>query len=212
MGGVPAFDKNTRRYEKWFVEHPLAYASELHAVRELLPKSGTGIEIGIGTGRFALPLGIERGLEPSRAMAERAKKKGLDVVSGVAENLPYKEAEFDFCLMVTTVCFLDDIDRAFQEVYRVLKPRGSFIVGFVDKNSPLGKSYEDRKQDSLFYRDATFYTVDDLLRHLKSAGFKGFSFRQTLVGPVADMREPATVKEGYGEGSFVVIKADKDER
>lgn len=209
MAGVHAFDKNVRQYEEWFVEHPHVYVSELHAVRELLPKSGTGIEIGIGTGRFSAPLGIKRGIEPSKSMVELAKKKGIDVVSGVAENLPYKDSEFDFCLMVTTVCFLDDIDLAFQEAYRVLKPPGSFIIGFVDKNSPIGKSYELRKNESLFYRDATFYAVDDLLTHLKNAGFKTFSFCQTLFGPIQDMQEPSQVKEGFGEGSFVVIKADK---
>jgi len=209
MSDVSVFDKNVRRYEQWFIDHPFAYVSELHAVRELLPKSGRGIEIGIGTGRFAAPLGIKLGIEPSRAMEELARKKGLEVIHGVAEKLPFKDQEFDFALMVTTVCFLDDIDLAFHEAFRVLKPHGAFVIGFVDRNSPLGKSYEERKQDSLFYRDATFYAVDDLLRLLASAGFKRFSFRQTLFGPVDDMREPDPVREGHGKGSFVVIKAEK---
>jgi ubiquinone/menaquinone biosynthesis C-methylase UbiE len=209
MPGVNDFDRNVPQYEAWFVNHPFAYVSELHAVRELLPLSGMGIEIGVGTGRFAAPLEIGQGIEPSRSMAEVAKKKGIDVVSGVAENLPYKDSEFDFCLMVTTVCFLDDIDLAFQEAYRVCKPRGSFIIGFVDKNSPIGRAYEQRKNESPFYKTATFYSVDDLLVHLKKAGFLKFRFCQTLFGPLQDMQGPSEVKEGFGEGSFVVIKADK---
>ncbi len=209
MPGINAFDKNVRQYEEWFINNPYAYVSELHAVRELLPKKGSGLEIGLGTGRFSAPLGIVQGIEPSRAMAEVAKKKGLDAVIGVAENLPYKDSQFDFCLMVTTVCFLDDIDLAFREAFRVLKPRGSFIIGFVDKNSPIGRSYELRKTESLFYKDATFYSVDDLLVHLKKAGFLKFRFCQTLFGPLDDMQRPSAVKEGYGEGSFVVIRAEK---
>jgi len=209
MPGVNDFEKNVQLYEEWFINNPFAYVSELHAVRELLPINGSGLEIGMGTGRFSAPLGIRQGIEPSRSMAEVAKKKGLDVVSGVAENLPYKDSEFDFCLMVTTVCFLDDIDRAFQEAYRVLKPRGSFIIGFVEKNSPIGRSYEQRKNESPFYKAATFYSVDDLLAHLKKAGFLKFRFCQTLFGPLQDMQEPSEVKEGFGEGSFVVIRADK---
>src|SRR5512135_2538456 len=122
MPGVNDFDRNVQQYEEWFVKHPFAYVAELHAVQKLLPLTGNGIEIGVGTGRFAAPLGIRQGVEPSRAMAEVARKKGLDVISGVAENLPYKDSKFEFCLMVTTVCFLDDIDLAFQEAYRVLKP------------------------------------------------------------------------------------------
>ena len=209
MPAVNAFDKNVRQYEEWFDNHPFAYLSELQAVQKLLPMHGSGIEIGIGTGRFALPLGIKQGIEPSRCMAEIAKKKGLDVVAGVAENLPYKNSQFDFCLMVTTVCFLDDIDLAFQEAYRVLKGDGSFTIGFVDKNSPLGKEYAQRKNGSLFYMAATFYSVDALLFHLKKAGFREFRFCQTLFCPLQDMREPSAIKEGFGEGSFVVIKADK---
>lgn len=209
MAGVNDFDRNVQQYEEWFVDNPLAYVSELRAVRELLPKNGQGIEIGIGTGRFSAPLGIGQGIEPSRLMAEVARKKGLTVDAGVAENLPYKDSAFDYCLMVTTVCFLDDIDLAFQEAYRVLKPGGSFIIGFVDKNSPIGRSYEQRKDKSPFYKEATFYSVDDLLVHLKEAGFLKFRFCQTLFGPLQDMLEPSEVKEGFGEGSFVVIRAEK---
>jgi len=209
MPGINNFDKNVQQYEAWYVNHPFAYVSELHAVRELLPLKGNGIEIGVGTGRFSAPLGIGQGIEPSRPMAAVAKKKGINVVPGVAENLPYKDSEFDFCLMVTTVCFLDDIDLAFQEAYRVLKPHGSFIIGFVDKNSPIGRSYEQHKNESPFYKAATFYSVDDLLGHLKKARFLKFRFCQTLFGPLQDMQELSEVKEGFGEGSFVVIRADK---
>jgi ubiquinone/menaquinone biosynthesis C-methylase UbiE len=131
------------------------------------------------------------------------------VVKGVAEALPFHDDEFDTVLMVTTVCFLDDIDRAFQEAFRVLKPEGNFIIGFVDRNSPIGMAYEKRKSESLFYKEATFYSVDDLLKHLKQAGFSMFNFSQTLFGPLDAMHEPDQAKKGYGEGSFVVIKAGR---
>jgi SAM-dependent methyltransferase len=183
MPGVNDFDRNVQQYEEWFVKHPFAYVSELHAVRELLPLTENGIEIGVGTGRFAAPLGIRQGVEPSRSMAEVARKKGLDVISGVAENLPYKDSKFEFCLIVTTVCFLDDIDLAFQEAYRVLRPRGSFIIGFVDRNSPIGREYEQRKNESAFYKTATFYSVDELLVHLKRPGSRNSAFVRRFSVP-----------------------------
>ena len=203
------FEQNSEQYDAWFEKHPFAYQSELEAIRMLLPIPGKGIEIGVGSGLFAAPLGIGIGVEPSIAMAERAQKRGITVVKGVAEALPFKDNEFDTALMVTTVCFLDDVDLAFQEAFRVLKPGGAFIIGFVDRNSVIGKAYEQRKNESLFYKNATFYSVDDLLAHLKQAGFSMFGFSQTLFGPVDEMREPDLVKKGYGEGSFVVIKAEK---
>ncbi len=212
MPGVESFDKNVKQYEQWFVDHPFAYVSELHAVRALLPATGNGIEIGVGSGRFAAPLGIRMGIEPSQAMTALAEKKGIEVLSGVAENIPCKDVEFDFALMVTTVCFLDDIDRAFREVHRILKPGGAFVIGFVDRESALGKEYQKRKGKSPFYRDATFYSVSELTEHLTRAGFSDFAFRQTLFKSPDDMTEADSVEEGHRKGSFVVLRGIKTGR
>lgn len=209
MSGVNAFDKNVDRYEQWFVDHPLAYVSELRALRELLPASGSAIEIGVGTGRFAAPLEIKKGIEPSRSMAEVARKRGVEVIHGVAEHLPFAAGEFDLALMVTTVCFLDDMNMAFQEARRVLKPGGSFVIGFVDRDSPLGKEYQDRKDKSAFYQDATFYSMDIIVSHLKKNGFGNLAFRQTLFRPLVELSEVEPVKEGHGEGSFAVVRGEK---
>ncbi len=208
MTGINAFDGNVQQYEQWFLDHPLAYVSELHAVRDLMP-AGSGIEIGVGTGRFAAPLGIRKGIEPSPAMAERAREKGIEVLRGKAENLPFKSAEFDFVLMVTTVCFLDDIDMAFTEVHRVLKPGGSFVAGFIDRESPLGKEYLKRRDKSVFYKEAVFYSVPEIVDHMERAGFGAFRYRQTLFAPLGEMHAPDPVKEGYGQGSFVVVRGEK---
>ncbi len=209
MSGKDAFDKNVQQYEQWFMDHPFAYVSELHAVRELLPIKGDGIEIGIGTGRFAAPLGIAKGIEPSSAMAAIGRRKGLEITTGVAENLPLQDRVFDFVLMVTTVCFLDDRDRAFQEVHRVLKPGGAFVVGFIDRESPLGQQYVKRKATSVFYKDAVFYSVPEIVSHMEQAGFGRFEYRQTLFTPLDRMESPDPVNEGHGRGSFVVVRGIK---
>ncbi len=206
MPGAESFDKNVNQYEQWFVDHPLAYVSELHAVRAMLPSTGSGIEIGVGTGRFAAPLGIKKGVEPSKAMAELAKKKGIEVLSGVAENVPCVDAEFDFALMVTTVCFLDDIDVAFREIHRILKQGGFFVIGFVDRESALGTEYLKRKDKSTFYKNATFYSVPELESHLTKAGFGNFALCQTLFRALDEMTAVDSVQEGHGKGSFVVIR------
>jgi SAM-dependent methyltransferase len=206
MPGIQAFDKHVNEYEQWFVDHPLAYVSELHAVRDLLPKEGSGVEIGVGTGRFAAPLGIRRGIEPSKPMADLARRKGIEVTSGVAEKLPFADGEFDFALMVTTVCFLDDLDLAFCEAHRVLRPGGPFIIGFINAESPLGREYLKRKDKSAFYKDATFYSVKEIVEHLAKAGFSDFAFRQTLFGNPGDREKADPVKEGHGEGSFVAVR------
>ena len=203
------FETHTERYEAWFDRNPAVYQSELQAIRAMLPKEGHGVEIGVGTGRFAAPLGIEFGIEPSPKIGAIAKKKGIKVLEGIAESLPCADETFDYAVMVTTLCFLDDVDAAFREARRAIKPGSYCINGFVDRESKLGKAYEEHKQESPFYNIAKFYSVDEVVENLQRAGFTNFDFNQTIFHPLDKIKEVEPVKPGYGEGSFVVIKAKK---
>jgi len=64
MPKLKPFEEYTKRYEDWFKKNKFAYESELLAVKELIPANGEGIEIGVGSGKFAEPLGIKLGVEP----------------------------------------------------------------------------------------------------------------------------------------------------
>jgi len=209
MAKIEPFETFPKRYEEWFEINRFVYESEIHAVKQLLPESGKGIEIGVGSGRFAAPLGIRLGIEPSAKMRRIALSTGIEVMDGVAEFLPYKDAQFDFVLMVTTICFLDDIEAAFNETYRVLKPEGYFIIGFIDKESPLGQFYERHKEENPFYKIADFYSVNEVARYLKQASFGCFHFTQTVFHNLPEIKEVEPVKEWYGQGSFVVVRAKK---
>jgi len=209
MPKVEPFEEYASQYEGWFERNRFVYESELRAIREQLPEKGKGIEIGVGSGRFAAPLGIEMGVEPSRKMRELAQKRGIRTIEGVAERLPFHNSQFEFALMVTTVCFVDDIQDSFQEAYRILKPGGCLIIGFIDRESSLGRLYQQHKKKSVFYKIATFYTVAEILLNLKKVGFKNFSLIQTIFHSLSKIKAIEPIKEGYGEGSFVVIKALK---
>ncbi|MBP1912933.1 class I SAM-dependent methyltransferase [Thermococcus stetteri] len=209
MPKIEPFEKHRDRYENWFERNRYAYLSELEAVKRLLPKEGRGAEIGVGTGRFAAPLGIKLGVEPSKAMAEIARKRGIEVIEGTAENLPFEDESLDYLLMVTTICFVDDPEKALKEAYRVLKQGGALIIGFVDRNSPIGKFYEEHRNESVFYKEARFFSTEELLELLKKVGFREFEIVQTLFHRLNEVKSVEPVKPGYGEGSFVVIKAVK---
>ena len=210
MTRTEPFDKYLNEYELWFEQHKYVYQSELQAVRHFIPKNKKGIEIGIGTGRFALPFGINEGVEPSIVMRRFAVNKGLKVYEGRAEILPLPDKSYDFALMVTTICFVDNVQKSFLEVKRILKPEGTFIIGLVDKNSPLGKLYEKMKGQNKFYRYATFYSTDEVKKLLEKNKFKKIEIIQTVFGELSAIHNVQSFTKDYGEGGFVVIKALKE--
>ena len=201
------FEENTEAYDNWFDRHNTAYQSELLAIAQAIPQNKKGIEIGVGTGRFAHYFGIKHGVEPSENMAKVAEQRGIKVIRAVAEDLPIEDSTFDFVLLVTTICFLSDIPKAFSEIHRILKPQGEIILAIIDKNSVLGKKYEIGKAENKFYKDAHFHSTEEISTLLSKADFKKFEYWQTLFKESSTQIEPPT--KGYGEGSFVVIKAQK---
>ena len=203
-----AFDKNTLEYDNWFEKHSTIYQSEILALKKAVPINKKGVEIGSGTGRFSLPFQINIGVEPSFNMSKLAEQKGMTIINAVAENLPFHNHSFDFALMVTTVCFLSDIPKAFSEVHRILKPQGEIILAIIDKNSDLGKKYEIEKSENKFYKSAHFHSTQEITELLQQANFHKFSYWQTLTKNYSDeIEQPA---QGFGTGSFVVIKAIKN--
>ena len=153
---VHIFEESAQEYDAWFDQNRLVYESEIRALKRFMGAGGIGLEIGVGTGRFAAPLGIEVGVEPAAAMAVMAQRRGIKVYRAVAEALPFRRDSFDRVVLVTVICFLRDPFLALTEATRVLKPGGQLLIGMIDKDSPLGRSYEAHKQESTFYRAGHF--------------------------------------------------------
>lgn len=209
MARTEPFDKYAEDYEEWFFRNPYVYSSELKAVAHFIPTNAEGLEIGVGSAKFAEPLGIKFGVEPSPRMRLLAESRGIRVFDGVAENLPFPDSRFDFALMVTTICFVDDAGRSLQEAGRVLRAEGIFVIGFVDRDSSLGMLYQQRKQQNLFYRDATFYGASEVISLVQQNGFEQPQTIQTVFGQMQEIHCVQDFESGYGRGGFVVIRAKK---
>jgi SAM-dependent methyltransferase len=209
MPGLNPFDRYAERYDQWFERHPHHYEAELRALRALMPKVTCGIEMGVGTGRFAVPLGIRWGMDPSIRMAKMAKARGLQVVAARAEGLPFKDCRFDLILFVTTICFLNEVETALGEANRALRVGGIILIGMFDRNSLLGSTFIQENQGSIFLRKARFYSVESVVSLMRKTGFEQFEFRQTIFHPTIETERAVPVEEGYGRGLFVVIKANK---
>jgi len=201
------YDRSFKRYDEWYEENKFAYLSELEAIKKVLPQKGIGLEIGVGTGRFAAPLGIKYGIDPSEKMLSIASLRGVEIKKSKGENIPFQNSSFDYVAIIFTLCFVTNPKKVLEEAFRVLKKSGKIIIGIIDKNSYLGRHYQNNRGS--FYKKAKFFTVEDTAMLIKKAGFHKFSFYQTLF----DLPEKITCIEnplkGYGLGGFVVISAVK---
>lgn len=207
-GTIP-FDNNCNEYDLWFEQNTTLYQSELAALKVLMPQFSNAIEIGIGTGRFALPFNIKLGVEPSENMAKIAMGKGLTVIKAFAEQLPFHDKTFDLVLINTALCFVENVDKSLSEAYRILKQNGTLLIGIIDKNSPIGKQYEQDKENDKFFSYANFLSTEQLINKLRQLGFNEFEFSQTIFPEHINNNQIQQPKSGFGEGCYLVIKSKK---
>ncbi|MHC1635338.1 MAG: class I SAM-dependent methyltransferase [Candidatus Methanospirareceae archaeon] len=91
MNSIEIFERYAQEYDEWFDANRFAYESEIQALKKFIPKDSKGLEVGVGTGRFAVPLGVRVGVEPAKAMADIARKRGIEVYEAKAEELPFDD-------------------------------------------------------------------------------------------------------------------------
>ncbi len=156
-------DVNTRYHdvaaatydEKWGIDFgEVGQGQVLGKVRKLLTPGQTGpfqhaLEIGAGTGYFSLNLmrsglieeltctDVSGGmLEVLAGNARRLELEPVTTVQADAESLPFPDASFDLVIGHAVLHHLPDLERAFGEFQRVLRPGGRIL--FAGEPSLLG--------------------------------------------------------------------------
>jgi tRNA-Thr(GGU) m(6)t(6)A37 methyltransferase TsaA len=204
-GLIDYYQKTWKDYDEWYDKHPALYGSELAALKKVVP-SGIGLEIGVGTGRFAAPLQVRYGLDPARKMLKLAQRRGIKVVQGLGERLPFKEESFDFVQIVFVIEFVDHLFLFLKEAARVLRREGTLILGFIDKDSQWGQYYARRPRRRRFFYPPAAKEIQDILKALSMESKEAF---QTLFQPPPEISVQEEPKSGFGEGGFVIFKAIK---
>ena len=204
---MEVFKARALDYNAWYVKHPSLYKSELLAAARLDCRGG--VEVGVGTGRFAAPLGLRAGVDPAREMLRLAPRE-LDLVEGVGEMLPLRRRAFPCALLVVTLCFVQDPAAVLREAMRVAE---RVVTCIVPRESPWGRRYrEAAARGHPFYTKARFYTVREVV---EMAGVAPSRLVATLsYGPDAAeaVEEPreASVEEAEEMG-FVCLEFSSDD-
>ena len=183
------------------------FQSEIHALKYMIPLNKKGIQIGTGNGLYAKLLGISEGVESIAYLRDVARRTGMTVYKGIPEELPVASESYDFVLINTTLCFIQDLYKTINEIKRILKKNGTFIFAFIDKKScTYLKDIKKKNRDS-YYKNAQLFSSKEVLSKLKECGLKNREVTQTVFGTHNEIHIIQDFKKGYGKGCFIIVKS-----
>jgi ubiquinone/menaquinone biosynthesis C-methylase UbiE len=209
------FDVFAERYDAWY-DKPFgksAFNLEKACIASLCKNlKHPFLEIGVGTGRFAEALKIEHGIDSSAGVLSLAKKRGITVIGGRGEKLPFPDKCFGTIFIIVTLCFVDEPIKVLKEASRVLKDDGYIILGLILKESPWANFYMRKgSSGNIFYKVAKFYSLNELETMLQQTNLKITETSSTIfqVPTEKPLRFENPRKGCHKNAGFVTMKAEK---
>ncbi|MBN3561056.1 class I SAM-dependent methyltransferase [Aliamphritea spongicola] len=212
------FDAMPDPYEQWFLT-PLGAVIkqlELDLIMQLVqPQPGEHIlDAGCGSGIFTEPLVTAgasiTGIDVSRPMLEWAEKRLPEQQFLAADicDLPFADGHFDKTVSITALEFIEDAQRAMDEMWRVTKPGGLMVVATLNGKSPWAarrKAKAAADKDSLF-NHAWFRTPQELAELMSVSGeiHTAIHFEKDADPDTAVQVEAQALANGEDSGAFLI--------
>lgn len=228
------FDQYASAYDAWFLDNRNVLYSEVNLVASTLKDAGRVLSVGCGSGLFEKILREEYGItvtdgiEPSKGMAEIARKRGMNVTIATAEEADFGHETYDTLLFNGTPSYIGDLRSVVRKAYKALPAGGRIILIDVPKESSYGLLYNLAKAVGTwdhpllagcyppnpypieFVEVANWRTTAEKVELLREAGFTDLEFSQTLTShPVCSNDEEEQPTPGYGKGDYVAVVARK---
>ena len=195
-----SFDQYAEKYDYWFLANPNVLLSEVKLVAKTLEGCQNIFSVGCGSGLFESILrkdygiDINEGLEPSKDMAEIAKKRGVNVTIATSEEYDYAGKKYDTIIYNGCPGYITDLEKALTNSFNALNEGGKIIVIDIPKESGYGLLYNLAKSvqawDHALLKDvyprnpypielveqANWRTTGEKIETMENIGFKDFEF------------------------------------
>ena len=183
-------------YEQWFnkPQNRFVFDLEKRLMLDMLkPVRGDSvIDIGCGTGANLssfVEMGLQvTGLDPSPYMLDVAAKNlgnRVDLHRGFAEDLPFDDNSFNYACLVTTLEFVENPQKAFEEACRITKDK--IFIGVLNRYAI--KAIQRRIKGMFIktvYNRAKFFSVWELKQIIRTVlGNVPISWRTICQLPMA---------------------------
>jgi ubiquinone/menaquinone biosynthesis C-methylase UbiE len=148
-------------------------------VMACLRPGGKLLDLGCGTGlfvqRYTRSRGSAVGLDLSRGMVERARRRcpGSEFSVGTVEALPFRDCCFDSVASILAFSYVREPQEMLSEAWRVLKPGGTIAICTLGRNL-------------LTTGLPAVYTLGEAM-HLRKIGMGSFGERYYTAGEMEDL-------------------------
>jgi len=171
------FDNEAINYDNWYESKLGKFVDDIEtklALSLFKPKSGMKIlDVGCGTGNFSIKLaemgceviGIDVSEEMLDQARKKAKEKGLNIEFKIMDvyNLDFPDKTFDGVLSMAAFEFIKEPQKAYNEMYRIIKHNSHMLIGTINKESNWGELYLSKPfQENSIFKYADFKSMSDL--------------------------------------------------
>ncbi len=172
---------------RWKAKNRYYYESIERIVRFHVPPGASVLEIGCGTGDLLHALVPRRGegvdISPRAVERARAKYPDLTFHVGDAERLPIT-GEFDYVILSDLIGYLEDVQRAFEELHKICHSRTRVIITYYnylwEPLLRLGEQLRMKRPQP----DQNWLTLGDIQNLLSLANFQTIQKGYKLLLPV----------------------------
>ncbi|WP_027410667.1 class I SAM-dependent methyltransferase [Anoxybacteroides tepidamans] len=193
--------------------HPGGFLLTKNILRKLNITPSTHIlDVGCGTGRTAAYISETYGahvtaIDIHPKMLEKAKarfsslSKPVELHKASIESLPFPSEQFDIILCESVLSFVT-LPKALKEIYRTLKPHGTFI-GIEAAHSQLSESA--KKDISAFYQFRQLLTKKEWRTYLSNHGFRNIQIAAYTATEHPALQSSFTIRTTFSHEMLAIL-------